>query len=126
MTPFAFVPIGQQPQRRFVGRSGFGGVDDEHLIRVAPAVGVAPPVVLEASGAAAVGPGVGVSGVQPTSATSPAPPSRPSRRRRRMRVDTSNCSPRLKMSVWSWSWSGMYSLCGRAPWLARDRAVRHL
>jgi hypothetical protein len=35
VVPFTLVPISQQAQRRFVGRSGFGGVDDEDLIRVA-------------------------------------------------------------------------------------------
>jgi hypothetical protein len=34
VAPF-FVPIGQEPQRRFVGRSGFGGVDDEDLVGIA-------------------------------------------------------------------------------------------
>jgi NADP-dependent 3-hydroxy acid dehydrogenase YdfG len=35
MVAFILVPIGQEAQRRFVGRSGFGGVDDEDLIGVA-------------------------------------------------------------------------------------------
>jgi hypothetical protein len=33
--PFPLVPIGQEAQGRLIGRSGFGRVDDQDLIRVA-------------------------------------------------------------------------------------------